>query len=114
MASVMPKHVRDRLAEGAIEIAKGRKAEEAESNPVVAAIPILIKHFPKNEDVWNLRTEKACELLGEIPGVDDKTNVQGLLRKLGFRSENSRIQKKVLRAYRMPTCEFERLAKRYS
>jgi hypothetical protein len=114
VASVLPKWVRQRLAEGAIEICKGRKSEEAESNPVVAAVSILRGAFPKDEkDAWSLRTEDACELLGEIPHHEDKAAVQALLRRLGFRSRNVRMGKHVLRAYRIPKRRLEKLAERY-
>jgi len=114
VASVLPRWVKNKLAQGAIEIARGRKDEEAEENPVVAGIAILMEHFPKGEDVWKLRTERACDLLGEIPGVEDRTLAQTLLRKLGFRSRSCKFEKKVLRAYRIPKRRLERLAARYS
>lgn len=113
VASVLPNWVREKLVEGASEICRGRKSEESEANPVVAALQILKEHFPKDRDVWALQTEQACELLGEIPGMEDKSHVQAVLRKIGFSSRNTRIGKKVLRAYRIPRKQLERLCERY-
>jgi hypothetical protein len=113
IASVLPRSVREELAEGTLEIAKGRKAEEQESNPVVAGIRILVSKFPEGEDVWKLRSVTACRLLEEVPGLEDRAKVQTFLRKLGFTSKNCKIDKKVLRAYRIPRKSLERLAGRY-
>jgi hypothetical protein len=114
VASVLSKRVQATLVEGTVEIVKGRKYEDSEVDPVVAAVQILTQHFPKHEEVWKLRTATACTLLEEIPGIEDKNKVRALLRKLGFHSENCRFpKKKVLMAYKIPKRTLERLNERY-
>jgi Protein of unknown function (DUF3631) len=116
VASALPRSVQRSLSQAALEIAQGRKSEESESNPVVAAIHILMRKFPKDTDLWPLRTEMAYRLLGDIPGLETLPSVQELLRtKLGFgRSKSTKFDNKVLRAYHIPRRKLEKLSKQYS
>jgi Protein of unknown function (DUF3631) len=114
IAGVLPKWVRLKLSEGAREIAQGRRSEEEESDPVVASVQSLTKAFPTDVDVWKLNTETALELLGDIPGLEDRAAVQKLLRKIGFHSQANRIGKQVVRGYRIPRKSLERLSRRYN
>ena len=90
IASVLPKWVKSRLIEATESIARERNAEEGESNAIVVGVQVLDEHFPKDKDVWRLRTGRALELFSEeIPSIETKPQAQALLRRLGFRSKRN-------------------------
>jgi hypothetical protein len=114
IASVLPESVKRQLIDGACDITKGRKSEESEANPAVASVHVLMNHFPKSKDEWKLRTSKACEMLGEIAGLEDIVKVRAMMRKLGFKPSSQRFDKEVLSGYRISRKELKRLMQRYS
>jgi hypothetical protein len=114
IASVLPGWVKRRLVEATERIAGERNAEE-ESNAIVFGVQLLDEHFPKDKDVWPLRTERALELFSEeIPSIETKPQAQALLRKLGFKSKRVRIGQKVLRGYEISRRKLEILCERYA
>ncbi len=113
IAVALPKWVNEKLVEATERLARNRRANEAESDPVVLGVQILNDHFPKNRDDWRLRSDLALEFLEEIPGIETVANAQALLRKLGFRSQSVRVGDKVLRAYVIPKRRLDRLVSRY-
>jgi len=114
IASVLPKWVRVGLTQGAENLGKERRSQEAESNSVVQGLQILIEQFPAEKTLWRLRTEQALEFFSEeIPGIETSSQAQALLRRLGFRSKRCRIGNKVLRAYEIPRKRLKQLLARY-
>jgi hypothetical protein len=115
IASVLPMWVKQRLIEATESIASERNVEEGESNAIVLGVQLLDEHFPKNKDVWRLRTDEALELFSEeIPSIETKPQAQALLRKLGFKSKRVRIGQKVLRGYEISRRRLEILCERYA
>jgi hypothetical protein len=115
IASVLPKWVKRRLDEATESIASERNAEEGESNAIVLGVQVLDEHFPKDKDVWRLRTERALGLFSEeIPSIETKPQAQALLRRLGFRSKRIRAGKRVLRGYEVSRRKLEKLRERYA
>ncbi len=114
IASVLPKWVSEKLAEGTLIIAKERSAEEAESNAVVLGLQVLREHMPRQVESWHVRTDEALALFSEeIPSIETKAQAQALMRRLGFKSERQRVGKKVLRAYRVHRRRLQKLSERY-
>jgi len=114
IASVMPKWINEMLLEGTKRLAKDRRANEGESNPVVLGIQALRENYPKDVEAWSLRSDNALNIFREdVPGVETKSQAQGLLRKFGFRSDRVRFGKRVLRAYVISRKALDRLVERY-
>jgi hypothetical protein len=115
IARVFPRWVKRRLIEAAESIANERNAEEGESNAIVLALQVLGEHFPQKQKIWHLRTERALELFSEeISSIENKSQAQALLRRLGFRSKRVRIGQSVLRAYEISRRKLEKLGERYA
>jgi len=114
IASVLPKWISEKLAEGTLTIAEERSAEEAESNAVVLGLQVLREHMPREGESWPVRTDEALALFSEeIPSIETKAQAQALMRRLGFKSERQRVGKKVLRAYRVHRRRVQKLSERY-
>jgi hypothetical protein len=107
--------VKGGLIEATESIANERNAEEGESNAIVLGLQVLDENFPKDKDVWQLRTETALDLFAEeIPNVETKPQAQALLRRLGFRSKSIRMGKNVLRGYEISRRKVAKLRERYA
>jgi CHC2 zinc finger/Protein of unknown function (DUF3631) len=109
----LPGWVKDKLIEAARSLAADRRANESESDPVVRGVQILSEHYPIGRDRWSLRSERALELLDEIPGIESVPKAQALLRRLGFRSQSARIGDVVLHAYVISRRRLEKLLRIY-
>jgi hypothetical protein len=114
IASVMPKWVREKLIEATQILARDRKANEEESNAVVLGVQALKENFPKHQDSWHLRSDRALEIFQEdIPSIETKAHAQALLRRFGLRSTRVRFGKHILRAYVLSRKTLNRLVERY-
>lgn len=114
IAAVLPKWVHDKLDEATVKLARDRRANEEESNPVVLGIQALRENFPEGEDQWRLRSDQAFEIFQhDVPGIETKAHAQALLRRLGLRSTRVRVGKHVLRSYVLSRKTLDRLVEQY-